>query len=262
MNKKNLFVLGIFCATLLLLLILVTPAPDSAYSQAFYYTPTPQSDGRIVYIVKANDTCQSIALKNNIDIQALRELNNLTYSVERDECQFIREGQELLIGVLQASTPIPTSPVPLEPSPTPFKGNGTICVLLFNDSNGNALAEETETALAGGQVSITDPLNRVNQTGATLDTGDPLCFEDIPEGQYSISVAIPEGYNPTTVMNFTLNLRAGDSSTIDFGAQPSSRLRPAISGEGTTSPLLAVLGLFFIAAGLGLWFYLRKLTRG
>ena len=261
MNKKILLILGVFCAAMLFLIMLVPPASDTAFSQAFYYTPTPQSDGRIVYIVKANDTCLSISLKNSISEQILRELNNLTYSTERDDCLFIREGQELLIGVLQASTPTPTSSVPLAPSPTPFKGNGTICIFLFNDTNGNALAEETETALAGGQVSITDPLSRVNLTGATLDTGGALCFEDVPEGQYSISVAIPEGYNPTTVMNFTLNLGAGDSSTVDFGAQPSSRLRPNSSGGSTPSPLLAVLGLFFIAVGVGLWFYLRKISR-
>lgn len=265
MNKNILLVLGGFFTILFFLIVLVPPSSNTAYSQAFYYTPTPQSDGRIVYIVKANDTCQSIALKNNIDIQVLRELNNLTFSTERDECQFIREGQELLIGVLQASTPTPTSPVPLEPSPTPFKGNGTICIFLFNDSNGNALAEETEIGLGGGQVSITDPLSRVNLTGATIEGtaegSEALCFEDIPEGQYSISVAIPEGYNPTTVLNFTLDLGAGDSSTIDFGAQPSSRLRPPLSGDGSPSPLLAVLGLFFIAAGVGLWFYLRKISR-
>jgi len=261
MNKKLPLILGMLCATMLFLLVLVTPAPDSAYSQAFYYTPTPQSDGRIVYIVKAGDSCISIALKNGISDQMLRELNNLTFSTERDDCQFIREGQELLIGVLQASTVTPTSSVPLEPTPTPLKGNGTICIFLFNDINGNALAEENEVGLAGGQVSITDPLSRVNLTGATLEGTEALCFEEIPDGRYSISVAIPEGYNPTTVMTFTLNLNAGDSSTIDFGAQPSSRLRPAASAGESPSPLLAVLGLFFIAAGVGLWFYLRKISR-
>ena len=211
MNKKFLPALGIFAAALLVLVWLAAPTSASVYSQAFYYTPTPQSDGRIVYIVKAGDTCLSIALKNGISDQVLRELNNLTFSTERDECQFIREGQELLIGVLQASTVTPTSSVPLAPSPTPFMGNGTICVYLFNDTNGNALAEETEIGLGGGQVSITDPLNRVNLTGATLEGtaegSEALCFEEIPEGQYSISVAIPEGYNPTTVMTDQPNRR-------------------------------------------------------
>ena len=231
--------------------------PKTAFSQAFYYTPTPGIDGRILYTVKENDTCISIALKNGISEEQLRQLNNL----QANDCMAIRPGQQLLIGVRQENTPTPTSAVPLTPSPTPIKGNGTICIFLFNDTNGNAMAETGEPPLASGQVSITDQLSRVNLTGATLDTGDPLCFENIPEGDYNLSVAIPEGYNPTTSMNYKLALGAGDSATVDFGAQPGSRLITSASEGSRPSLLLAVLGLFFIAAGLGLWFYVRRMSR-
>ena len=223
-------------------------------AQAYYYTPTPRADGRIIYTVRQNDTCISIALLNGISEQQLRELNNL---VGTQGC-VLQIGQELLLGVKQADTPTPTSEIPPEPTATPIPGYGTICVYLFNDLNGNAMAEEGEPALAGGAVSVTDRLSTVNETGTTLDTGEAVCFESIPEGDYNLSVAIPDGYNATTVTNYGLELKAGSVSTVDFGAQESSRNRPLSAGE-RPSPLLIILGFGFIGIGVGLWFYMRKL---
>jgi hypothetical protein len=256
--KKLLIALGLFVLALVFMIILLPTPIRSVYSQAFYFTPTPGTDGRILYTVKENDTCISIALKNGISEQQLRQLNNL----QGNACLTIRVGQQLLIGTQQEITPTPTPSVPQVPTPTPIKGNGRICIYLFNDTNGNAIAEPNEPSLAGGQISITDQLGKVNLTGATDNSGNPVCFENVPEGDYNISVAIPEGYNPTTTMSYTLHLNAGDSSTVDFGAQPGSRVLSTSVDENTPSPLLVVVGIFFIAAGVGLWFYLRRLNHG
>jgi len=255
MMKRTLQAFGLFFIALTVFVLITPSAASSILAQAVIATPTPGADGRIIYIVKENDTCISIALTMGISEQQLRELNNL----EGDACQFLFVGDELLVGIKEADTPTPTSEVPVEPTPTPFKGNGTICIYLFNDKNGNALAEETELALAGGAVSVTNRLGTVNQTGTTINTGESLCFSEISEGEYNISVAIPEGYNPTTVMNYALTLGAGEISTINFGAQPGSGLRPTFQEE-QPSPLLLVLGIFFIAVGVGLWFYVRRMA--
>jgi len=256
MIKKIMQVFGFFFVAMAVLVVFIPATASAPLPQAVIATPTPGADGRIIYIVKANDTCISIALTMGISEQTLRELNNL----EGDACQFLFVGDELLIGTKPVDTPTPTSEAPLAPTATPFKGNGSICIFLFNDDNGNALAEETELPLAGGAVSVTDRLGTVNQTGTTADTGESLCFPDIPEGDYNISVAIPEGYNPTTVMNYALTLGAGEVSTIDFGAQPGSGLRPAF-GEERPSPLFLALGFFFVAVGVGLWFYVRRMAQ-
>jgi hypothetical protein len=255
--KQTITALGIFLAVFLFASLLFATNSKTGFSQAFYYTPTPGIDGRILYTVKENDSCISIALKNGISLDQLRQNNNL----QANDCDTLQVGRKLLIGVRQENTLTPTSAVPVTPSPTPIKGNGTICIFLFIDTNGNAMAETGELALANGQVSITDQLSRVNLTGKTLDTGDPICFENIPEGDYNLSVAIPEGYNPTTSMNYKLALNAGDSATVDFGAQPGSRLVTSATEGSRPSLLLAVLGLFFIAAGVGLWFYVRRMSR-
>jgi len=253
--RKTLICLLLLAFILLGMLAWLPAAPATALAQAVIATPTPQPDGRITYVVKENDTCISIALTMGISEQQLRELNNL----QGDACQFLFVGTELTIAVIE-NTPTPDvqEEAPLEPTPTPFQGFGTICIYLFEDENGNALADPDELPLAGGAVSVTDRLGMVNQTGNTDDSGEALCFADIPEGDYNISVAIPEGYNPTTVMNYALALGAGEISTIDFGAQPGSRLRP-VFGEERSSPLFLVLGVVFIAAGVGLWFYMRKM---
>ena len=119
--------------------------------------------------------------------------------------------------------------------------------------------------LAGGAVSLTNRLNTINETGTTADTGESLCFADIPEGDYNISVAPPEGYNPTTTMNYPLTLKAGDRSTLDFGAQVSSQAQPAeaeaAGNGGGRSPLLAILGVLFVLAGIGLGFFMFRLRR-
>ncbi len=246
---------GLLSMIFLLIVVMIPTTASAPLPQAVISTPTPQADGRIVYIVKENDTCISIALLMGISEQELRELNNLG----AEDCQFIIPGQEMLVGIKAEDTPVPTAEVTAAPTATPFKGNGSICIFLFNDENGNALAEETELALAGGAVSVTDRLNTVNLTSNTDASGDAVCFSDLPEGDYNISVAIPEGYNPTTVMNYAIAIGAGEVSTIDFGAQPGSGTRPAFSEENP-SPLLLVLGIFFIAAGAGLWFFGRKIT--
>jgi len=257
MKKKILQTLGLAVLTLTFLLAMFTAMASAPLPQAVIATPTPRADGRIVYIVKENDTCISIALTMGISETELRDLNNL----QGDACQAIYPGQELLIGIKEEETPTATPEVPLEPTPTPIKGNGTICIYLFIDENGNALAGTGELPLAGGAVSVTDRLGNINETGTTTDSGEAVCFPDIPEGDYNLSVAIPEGYNPTTVMNYALTLGAGEISTVDFGAQPGSALRPAFGDGGRPSPLLLVLGFVFIGAGIGLWFYVRRMAQ-
>jgi len=256
MEKKTQRIFSVLAVLIVSIVMLVQTTAAAPPPQAVISTPTPQADGRIIYIIKENDTCISIALLMGITEQELRELNNL----EAEDCQFLFVGQELLVGIKPEDTPVPTTEATLAPTPTPFKGNGSVCVYLFNDENGNALAEENELPLAGGAVSISNRLNTVNLTGTTDDSGESLCFADIPEGDYNISVAIPEGYNPTTVMNYALAVGAGEISTVDFGAQPGSGLRPVV-GEEPPSILMLGLGIFFIAAGIGLWFYVRRLQR-
>ena len=95
-------VLGAFCLT-----IFDTSAAPLAQLTPFP-TPTPGPDGRIIYIVQANDTILRISLIAGVSIDELRGLNNLTDDV-------IVPGQELLLGLGGPSAATPTP----GPSPTP-----------------------------------------------------------------------------------------------------------------------------------------------
>ena len=84
---------------------------------------------------------------------------------------------------------------------------------------------------------------------------EPQCFVDLPEGDYTISVAVPEGYNPTTENSYELALKAGDKTYLNFGAQENSMTEeqaPIIPPPGSDrSPLLGIVGALFLLAGVG-----------
>lgn len=242
------------------LMALSAPAAASPSAQIVYNTPTPGPDGRILYIVKPDDTCIRIALLHKITEDQLRALNNIRGS----NC-IVQLGQELLIGYAgpaESPTPGPSrTPTPLLPTSTPLPGKAKVCVVLFEDVNGNGLLEENEGLMIGGQVSINNRAGTFSKTGTTIDDlANPLCFEDVPEGTYAISIAIPQGYNPTTLTSRELKLQAGDTSTLDFGAQISLKAPPPSAAPAAANrvPLFGLLGLLLIGAGVGLAVYLRR----
>lgn len=253
MERKLLLPIGLILAAGMLFLMAL-PAAASPQTQAYYQTPTPGTDGRIVYTVQSGESCLSISLLTGVDITQLKLLNNLD-----DEC-LLTPGQELVLGVVELQEPTegpsPTPTIPL-PTPTPFNGTGEICVNLFADMNGNAMAEENEGLIASGAISIVDKKGLVSLTGTTkLD--ESTCFGDLPEGDYNISVAPPEGFNPTTTMNYPLSLKAGDLSILDFGAQASSAIQTESDGQSGRSSILGIMGGILILAGIGIGIYFGR----
>jgi hypothetical protein len=240
----------------LIWLALALPAFAQPPAQAVYNTPTALPDGRILYKVKPGDTCMGISLLMGISMDQLRGMNNL-----KGDCA-IREGQDLLLGRVAAETPTFTpgpSPTvtPILPTPTPFNGTGQVCIFLYNDINGNALREEGELAIPNGAISLTDRLGKYSETLTTEAGESAVCLKDVPEGEYNITVAIPEGYNPTTSLNYALKLQAGDQSTLDFGAQLNSESAPVSVEEGGRSPVLGIVGGLLLVGGVGLGIYTR-----
>ncbi len=225
-------------------------------------TPTPGPDGRIIYIVQPGDTLIRISLISGVPIEELRGLNKLTGDN-------IIVGQELLLGLggptLSTPTPGPSPTPTVEiPTPTPLPGTGVICVLLYDDENGDALRQETENAIAGGAISLAERSGKATFTGESRSGSDPVCFNDLPEGNYTISVAIPGGYNPTTINTITIDLNAGDETYLDFGAQKNSETlaNEPTPTEASSSPLLGILGAIFLLAGILLALFGTRLLRG
>jgi hypothetical protein len=143
-------------------------------------------------------------------------------------------------------------------------------VLLFNDINGDAIRQEEEPSLSGGAISINDRLGDFSITADTPSGGisenlfpEPpelgfVCFENLEKGEYSITVASPDGYNATTPLNYAVRLNPGEEVLLDFGAQPNSEIlarapRPAGTGR---SPVLGILGGILVLVGAGFGIYL------
>jgi hypothetical protein len=253
--KRLLYITGL-TITFLLLAGTALTVRASQDSQNFI-TPTPGPDGRIIYIVQEGENCSTIALLTGIPLPQLRSWNQM------DETCVLRVGQQLLIGMggPSGTTPTPTgaplTPTPAQVTPTPNQGgDATVCVLLYNDLNGDALRQDTEVTIPNGAVSVTGTSGQYSQTANTIPGIDPVCFEKVIQGTYNISVAAPEGFNPTTQLNYTLDIKNGEQIYVDFGAQQAEQVNPQNPGtEPGSSNLLGIAGGILVLTAIGLGVY-------
>ncbi|GAG40624.1 unnamed protein product, partial [marine sediment metagenome] len=194
--------------------LLTTSLPASAAPQAQFTpfpTPTPGTDGRIIYIAQENDNWWRIAAifgMGREGVNIILELNDATNET------YVIPGEEILLGfggpaeITPTAGPSPT-PAPSLPTPTPQPGSGTLCVILYNDINGDSIRQKEEPSIPDGAISVSDQSDEVSLTETTLSGMEPFCFEELMQGEYTISVAVPDGYNPTTVLSYILVLDPG-----------------------------------------------------
>ncbi len=262
MNRRAILII---CFVLLSILVVgiafsSTQASAAPRGQGFV-TATPGADGRILYTVVDGDNCGQVALLHGITVAQLRLLNT-----RLDQDCNLTVGQQLVVGVISiepTAGPAPTLPSPT-PTSTPIDGTTIVCVLLFNDANGDALRQETEFGIDGGAVSLTNINGSYAETKDTVSTFDPdtlepdrSCFEDVPQGDYNVSMAVPDSYNPTMVMSYNFTVRAGDRASVDFGAQPKTVTvsEPTETEGGGRSSILGIFGILLLLAGAGLGYY-------
>jgi hypothetical protein len=226
-----------------------------------FVTATPLPDGRILYTVVAGDSCLQVSLLHAITVGQLRQ-----YNTRLDENCTLTVGQQLVVGVVsQVAT---AGPSPVLPTPTatvtPVSGTTEVCVLLFDDMNGDALRQETELGIEGGAVSLTNLNGSYSQTQNTSsavdpDTAEPVrsCFVDVPSGEYNVSMAVPDTYNPTMLLSYTLTVKAGDRASVDFGAQSKTitASEPQNQQTDNRSSLLGIFGFLLLLGGAGLGYY-------
>lgn len=270
MKLRIAFFLSLSLITLLLIAVAL-PANDAfaAPNLQGIITATPGPDGRIMYIVADGDNCSSIALAHGITVTVLRQFNT-----RLDENCILNVGQQLVVGLVAPNT-APTAgafPTPTLPSvtATPFTGTTEVCILLFDDANGDALRQETEFGIDGGAVSLTNLNGSYSQTQNTTSAIDPdliepirSCFLEVPPGEYNVSMAIPDGYNPTMTLSYKLEIKAGDRASVDFGAQSQTVTisDSTEEGGGGRSSALGFFGILLLFGGIGLGYYAYRSTQ-
>lgn len=261
--RSAFFIIVFFFAILVIGLALPANSANAAPPAQGFATSTPGPDGRILYTIVEGDNCSSIAFLHGITVQQIRQFNT-----RLDENCTLTIGQQIIVGLVQPQTgptagPSPTLSQPVA-TPTLFTGTTEVCVLLFDDLNGDALRQETEFGIDGGAVSLTNLNGSYSQTQNTTadvdpDTTEPIrsCFSDVPPGEYNVSMAVPDAYNPTMLVSYTISVNAGDRASVDFGAQSktetSDQARPE-EGNNRSSGL-GLVGLLLLLGGVGLGYY-------
>lgn len=260
MKRLLTFTILIFTLLFLASVTLTARAADPRQLPQFS-TPTPGPDGTILYTVQEGETCTRISLLTGVPVDQLRTLNRL------DENCTLSVGQQLKIGVGGPSdaTPTPGGPEPTatppQPSPTPSLGQANVCVLVYEDLNGDALRQDTEPIIPGSAISVIGTSGQYSQTANASTTANDICgdstlFEKVIQGTYNISVAAPEGYNPTTQVNYTLDIKPGEQIYVDFGAQRAVQANPAEPDpQSGTNNWLGLVGGGLVLFGLGLGIY-------
>jgi hypothetical protein len=122
---------------------------------------------------------------------------------------------------------------------TPTPANGTLCVSVFNDLNGDGQQNLEEPWLAGALITVSTPGGVLVDTYTTDDVHQPRCLMGLPPGDYRVQEQNPPGYVLTTGSSSWLGLVfAGHVSSIAFGAwlPPASTRTPTPTATFTPAP--------------------------
>lgn len=124
-------------------------------------------------------------------------------------------------------TAVPTeTPVPTD---TPPPG-GTICVNAFADEDGNGRHDENEGQMGGVTFTISSGTDLIGQAVST-GTEQPVCFEGLEAGDYTVSQIVPGALEMTTASVTTVPLQEGQVVGVEFGSQLASGVSQAEATE-------------------------------
>ncbi len=95
---------------------------------------------------------------------------------------------------------------------------GRICVLKFEDLNGNGVQDATEPLLPGWQFTVTDQNNNPMGTITTPPPGIPPACVTVPApGTYTVTEQSQMGWTPTTPTSQTVTVQPGQTVNVFFG---------------------------------------------
>ncbi len=201
-------------------------------------TPTPRPDGAVVHVVQLGDTLYGIAYEYNVSPDQIIRLNNIT------DPGMLSVGQELVIALptnpptptmTPALTPAPTTPAALAPTVAPA-GAG-LCVLVYQDRNGDTFRQaDTEELLPGAVVSVLGAAGAAALSYTTDGLKEPYCFTDLPAGQYRVSIQSPAGYQASGPSDLAVIVSAAGAPQVELGVKRSEVISVTTPQPGATQP--------------------------
>jgi LysM repeat protein len=196
-----------------------------------------------VHVVEPGDTLFGIALQYGVEVEQILELNAGSIGTNN----MIWTDQELVIDIPENAPPTvaPTAPATGEVTPgagvTPTAVAdttvGSVCVLAFNDRNGDTFRQpETEELLPNAVFSVGDANGLVGQY-TTDGLSEPYCFSSLSPGTYQVTMQPPDGYSVSGPSYMAVGLSGGMDMNVGMGAK---RGDSAPGPEGSETPTVDI----------------------
>jgi hypothetical protein len=142
-------------------------------------------------------------------------------------------------------------------APPAYQANGQICVLAFDDQNGNGVREADEPLLSGIGFTLVDA-SGVKGSYSTDGNTEPYCFGNLAPGAYTVQARGPANAEVTTVGQWAIGLSSGAQFDVAYGIRRSGGAgvssKPGTSSSSGSSPsalgriALGGLGVIILAA--------------
>jgi hypothetical protein len=151
-------------------------------------------------------------------------INELVYDDCRPVCPSSSPETTAAPTATLASTPSPVveSPTPHEtertptPAPTEVRETGMLCVIKFEDVDGDGHRGANEALLSGWEINIDD---NIDWRLKTVESPEGICI-DLPEGTHFVEEIPQAGWTQTTPLPPGLqpyDVKAGQVTTVEFG---------------------------------------------
>lgn len=142
----------------------------------------------------------------------------------------------------EAATPVPAvTATPQGPSASPTPTTGQICVLAFNDRNGDTQQSEDESLLPGVVFALSDT-SGPKESYTTDGVSEPYCITNLPPGSYQLAIKSPTNYSATTQKSMVIALNGGMKTDVTFGARRGGAAPTPTAAGGGDSGISGVLG--------------------
>lgn len=171
-----------------------------------------------------------------------------------DEASVIASAPPTPPPVPPTSTPRPTPTLTPWPTFTPTPVTGTICVIAFEDHNGNGVQDPADGRLAGALITVSDEGGVVAEY-VTNGFDEPHCFRGLQPGHYFVSEVNPGGYRSTTFDDWGVSVVDVAEVHVVFGNYRPEGATPTPRPTSTPLPpppttLSSLLGSLYKASGI------------